>query len=139
MSPKILTLSNIYTRHLIPHKFCLKSIPNTDICCSWLISFIADCERSSWYGYTLVCVIFLCSITRTFFIQHFWLSCNLPGMRARTALTAAIYKKVGILKSNILEWSYKSNCRVTRDIIYEAFGISVLKSLIKKRLKIIKG
>ncbi len=61
---------------------------------SLLITYIATEDEFEWKGYMYVGLLFSVSLIRTIMLQRYWHGCFVVGMRIRTAMTAAVYRKV---------------------------------------------
>ncbi|XP_062527521.1 multidrug resistance-associated protein 1 isoform X1 [Bombyx mori] len=57
-----------------------------------LISFVKN-DEPDWKGYAYAVALLLCAITQTMLLAHYFTRMYLVGMRIRTALTSAIYRK----------------------------------------------
>ncbi|XP_067858105.1 canalicular multispecific organic anion transporter 1 [Heptranchias perlo] len=58
-----------------------------------LISFTANPSIYEWKGYVYAVLLFVTALTQSLLLQQYFHSCFLLGMRVRTAITAAVYKK----------------------------------------------
>lgn len=61
---------------------------------SVFIGFISRSSSYQWQGYILAAAFFIVAMLRTIFIQQYYNCCFVGGMHMRTALTAAVYRKV---------------------------------------------
>ena len=61
---------------------------------SLLITYIGTEDEFEWKGYMYVGLLFSVSLIRTIMLQRYWHGCFVVGMRIRTAMTAAVYRKV---------------------------------------------
>ena len=61
---------------------------------SLLITLVATPDSWSWEGYVYAVTLFAISMGRTVIVQQYWVNCFIVGMRLRTAVTAAVYRKV---------------------------------------------
>ena len=64
------------------------------VCFRLLIDYVEKSDPFVWRGYLYAVAMFLCSVTSVFFMHHAMNQNYTLGMRVRTALTMAIYKKV---------------------------------------------
>ncbi|KAL0964216.1 hypothetical protein UPYG_G00320960 [Umbra pygmaea] len=58
-----------------------------------LIAFTTDKSIYTWTGYVYTVLLFLVTIFQSLFLQQYFQKCFVLGMRVRTALMAAVYKK----------------------------------------------
>lgn len=63
--------------------------------CSLLITFVSVESTLEWKGYLYAVALFAVAVTRTVLIQNYFHGCFVTGMRVRTAMTSAVYRKVG--------------------------------------------
>ncbi len=61
---------------------------------SLLITYVGTENEFEWKGYLYVGMMFSVSLLGTIILQHYWHRCYTVGMRVRTALTSALYRKV---------------------------------------------
>ena len=59
-----------------------------------LISFTKNKEEPMWKGYMYTALMFLVALIQSLILHQYFHRCFLTGMRIRTAIIAAIYKKV---------------------------------------------
>uniref|UniRef100_A0A3B3S0J1 ATP binding cassette subfamily C member 3 n=1 Tax=Paramormyrops kingsleyae TaxID=1676925 RepID=A0A3B3S0J1_9TELE len=62
---------------------------------SLLISFIGNQKKGvpSWWGYALAFLMFFCALLQTLILHQHFQYCFVTGMRLRTAIVGAIYRK----------------------------------------------
>ncbi|XP_048869139.1 ATP-binding cassette sub-family C member 3 isoform X2 [Brienomyrus brachyistius] len=62
---------------------------------SMLISFIGNQKQGvpSWWGYALAFLMFFCALLQTLILHQHFQYCFVTGMRLRTAIVGAIYRK----------------------------------------------
>ncbi|XP_078079204.1 ATP-binding cassette sub-family C member 2 [Mustelus asterias] len=58
-----------------------------------MISFTADPSIYQWKGYLYAVLLFVTALLQSLILQQYFQYCFLLGMRVRTAITAAVYKK----------------------------------------------
>ena len=68
-------------------------------CFRALIAFTKDTSQPDWRGYFLAVVMFTTATVQSFVLHHYFHRCFLTGMRLRSALVSAIYKKVSPIRS----------------------------------------
>lgn len=61
---------------------------------SLLISFIKNKDVPSWWGFALAFLMFGCAILQTIILHQHFQYCFVTGMRLRSAIIGAIYRKV---------------------------------------------
>lgn len=59
-----------------------------------MISFVSDPNAYLWHGYLYAVLLFLTALVQSICLQQYFQLCFELGMLVRTALMAAIYKKV---------------------------------------------
>lgn len=59
-----------------------------------MISFTEDKSSFAWEGYMYAVLLFLVAVLQSLFLQQYFQRCFVLGMKVRTALMAAVYKKV---------------------------------------------
>ncbi|XP_074647217.1 multidrug resistance-associated protein 1-like isoform X2 [Tubulanus polymorphus] len=64
-----------------------------------LINYVTSTTAYEWQGYVLALLLLLVSFMKSIFVQNFFYNCFVVGMRARTAVTAAVYRKALRLSS----------------------------------------
>lgn len=62
--------------------------------CRLMISFTQDKSLYVWQGYLYAVLLFLVAILQSLFLQQYFQRCFVLGMKVRTAIMAAVYKKV---------------------------------------------
>uniref|UniRef100_A0A6Q2YIH7 ATP-binding cassette, sub-family C (CFTR/MRP), member 2 n=1 Tax=Esox lucius TaxID=8010 RepID=A0A6Q2YIH7_ESOLU len=65
-----------------------------------LISFTTDKSIYTWTGYVYAVLLFLVTIFQSLFLQQYFQRCFVLGMKVRTALTAAVYKKALVVSND---------------------------------------
>ncbi|XP_078611217.1 multidrug resistance-associated protein 1-like [Branchiostoma floridae x Branchiostoma japonicum] len=63
----------------------------------WLIEFTKDKSIHSWKGYSIAVLLLVTTTLQSLFNHQFFYRVNVWGMRVKTAITAAIYKKALLL------------------------------------------
>uniref|UniRef100_A0A665VE18 ATP-binding cassette, sub-family C (CFTR/MRP), member 2 n=1 Tax=Echeneis naucrates TaxID=173247 RepID=A0A665VE18_ECHNA len=64
-----------------------------------MVSFTQDKSRHTWEGYLYAVLLFSVAILQSLFLQQYFQRCFVLGMKVRTAIMAAVYKKA-LLVSN---------------------------------------
>ncbi|MEQ2209475.1 hypothetical protein XENOCAPTIV_030683 [Xenoophorus captivus] len=59
-----------------------------------MISFIQDKSSYAWEGYLYAVLLLVVALLQSLFLQQYFQRCFVLGMKVRTALMAAVYKKV---------------------------------------------
>jgi ATP-binding cassette subfamily C (CFTR/MRP) protein 1 len=59
-----------------------------------LIHFIKDRSQLAWRGYVYTALMFIVAFVQSMLLHQYFHRCMVVGMRIRTALIAAVYKKV---------------------------------------------
>lgn len=59
-----------------------------------MISFTQDKSSYIWEGYLYAVLLFVVAVLQSLFLQQYFQLCFVLGMKVRTALMAAVYKKV---------------------------------------------
>lgn len=59
-----------------------------------MISFAQDSSRYAWEGYLYAVLLLLVAILQSLFLQQYFHQCFVLGMKVRTAIIAAVYRKV---------------------------------------------
>lgn len=59
-----------------------------------LIHFVKHPSQEAWKGYLFAVLFLVASAIQTFSIGHYFHHCNIFGLRMRTALMGAVYRKV---------------------------------------------
>ena len=65
-----------------------------------LIDFVSYERTFIWKGYFYAVVLFLVAVIKTIALQHYYHGCYVTGMRIRTAMTSAVYRKVKFRKTD---------------------------------------
>ncbi|XP_061089116.1 ATP-binding cassette sub-family C member 3 isoform X3 [Conger conger] len=60
---------------------------------SMLISFTKQKDAPSWWGFSLAFLMFACALLQTLILHQHFQYCFVTGMRLRTAIVGAIYRK----------------------------------------------
>jgi len=60
-----------------------------------LIAFIHDRTQMVWRGYMYAALLFVVAFVQSMMLHQYFHRCMVVGMRIRSALVAAVYKKVG--------------------------------------------
>ena len=60
-----------------------------------LITFTEDRDEPDWKGYFYAVLLFVTAVVQSLFLHQYFHRCFTLGMRMRSAIVAAIYKKVG--------------------------------------------
>ena len=64
-----------------------------------MIGFTKDESEPEWRGYVYAVILFLTAVVQSLFLHQYFHRCFTIGMRMRTAIIAAVYNKVVILRS----------------------------------------
>lgn len=59
-----------------------------------MITFTQDTSIYVWQGYLYAILLLLVAVVQSVFLQQYFQRCFVLGMKVRTALMAAVYKKV---------------------------------------------
>ncbi|PWA29910.1 hypothetical protein CCH79_00018944, partial [Gambusia affinis] len=59
-----------------------------------LIHFVNDSSALSWQGYFYTALLFICTCVQSLILQRYFHVCFVSGMRLRTAIIGAVYRKV---------------------------------------------
>lgn len=62
--------------------------------CRLLITYVKDKDEPVWKGYVYTAVMFTCAVIQSLLLQQYYHYCYVSGMRIRTGIIAAVYKKV---------------------------------------------
>lgn len=62
--------------------------------CRLLIQFVNDSSAPSWQGYFYAALLFVCTSVQSLILQKYFHVCFVSGMRLRTAVIGAVYRKV---------------------------------------------
>lgn len=59
-----------------------------------MINFTANKSIFMWEGYLYAVLLFVVALLQSIFLQQYFQRCFVLGMKVRTAIMAAVYKKV---------------------------------------------
>lgn len=59
-----------------------------------MVAFTDDKSSYDWEGYLYAVLLFLVALLQSLFLQQYFQQCFVLGMKVRTAIMAAVYKKV---------------------------------------------
>lgn len=62
-----------------------------------MISFTEDKSSYNWEGYLYAVLLFVVALLQSLFLQQYFQRCFVLGMKVRTAIMAAVYKKVNVI------------------------------------------
>ncbi|MCJ8739023.1 hypothetical protein PDJAM_G00042390 [Pangasius djambal] len=62
-----------------------------------LIQFVNDSSAPSWHGYFYTALLFVCTCVQTLILQRYFHVCFVTGMRLRTAIVGAVYRKALVI------------------------------------------
>ncbi|XP_072549871.1 multidrug resistance-associated protein 1 [Salminus brasiliensis] len=62
-----------------------------------LIQFVNDSSAPSWHGYFYTALLFVCTCVQTLILQKYFHVCFVTGMRLRTAIVGAVYRKALVI------------------------------------------
>ena len=79
------TLSNETYDYLIEYSFYHYRL---------LINFSSDKSQPLWLGLTFTALLFILAVVRSLLLQQYFHRCFTAGMRLKTAVTWAVYRKV---------------------------------------------
>jgi len=68
-----------------------------------LIAFIHDRTQMVWRGYLYTIMLFVVAFVQSMMLHQYFHRCMVVGMRIRSALVAAVYKKVGWFITMVLQ------------------------------------
>lgn len=81
-----------------------------------MINFTANKSIFMWEGYLYAVLLFVVALLQSIFLQQYFQRCFVLGMKVRTAIMAAVYKKVKadrretrrvlLLSSTLLQTNY---------------------------------
>lgn len=83
-----------------------------------MISFTQDKSRYAWEGYLYAVLLLIVTILQSLFLQQYFQRCFVLGMKVRTAIIAAVYKKVTGLEVQHIFLVFNLHTRQTKLIIY---------------------
>ncbi|XP_044069110.1 canalicular multispecific organic anion transporter 1 isoform X2 [Siniperca chuatsi] len=64
-----------------------------------MISFTQDTSRYTWEGYLYAVLLLVVAILQSLFLQQYFQRCFVLGMKVRTAIMAAVYKKALVVSN----------------------------------------
>jgi len=72
-----------------------------------LIAFINDRSQMVWRGYMYAFLLFVVAFVQSMMLHQYFYRCMVVGMRIRSALVTAVYKKVclSFINTNLLDAS----------------------------------
>ena len=59
-----------------------------------MINYVSDPEEAAWKGYFYASLMFLAAVVQSILLHQYFHRGFITGMRIRTAVIAAVYKKV---------------------------------------------
>ena len=59
-----------------------------------MIRFVVNRNLPSWHGYMYASLMFIVAFVESMLLHQYFHRCMVVGMRIRTAIVAAVYKKV---------------------------------------------
>uniref|UniRef100_A0A8C1JAS4 Multidrug resistance-associated protein 1 n=1 Tax=Cyprinus carpio TaxID=7962 RepID=A0A8C1JAS4_CYPCA len=62
-----------------------------------LIQFVNDSSAPDWHGYFYTTLLFVCTCVQTLILQKYFHVCFVTGMRLRTAIVGAVYRKALVI------------------------------------------
>ncbi|XP_059215146.1 canalicular multispecific organic anion transporter 1 isoform X2 [Centropristis striata] len=65
-----------------------------------MISFTQDTSKYTWEGYVLAVLLLVVAILQSLFLQQYFQRCFVLGMKVRTAIIAAVYKKALVVSND---------------------------------------
>ncbi|XP_042357577.1 canalicular multispecific organic anion transporter 1 isoform X2 [Plectropomus leopardus] len=65
-----------------------------------MISFTQDTSRHAWEGYLYAVLLLVVAILQSLFLQQYFQRCFVLGMKVRTAIMAAVYKKALVVSND---------------------------------------
>lgn len=65
-----------------------------------LIHFVSDPAAPPWHGYFFTALLFLCTCLQSLILQKYFHVCFVSGMRLRTAIIGAVYRKALVISSS---------------------------------------
>ncbi|XP_065815553.1 canalicular multispecific organic anion transporter 1 isoform X2 [Labrus bergylta] len=66
-----------------------------------MISFTHDQTRHTWEGYVYAVLLLVVAILQSLFLQQYFQRCFVLGMKVRTAIMAAVYKKALVVSNDV--------------------------------------
>ncbi|XP_067089136.1 multidrug resistance-associated protein 1 isoform X1 [Osmerus mordax] len=64
-----------------------------------LIRYVNDSSAPSWQGYFYTALLFVCTCVQTLILQKYFHVCFVTGMRLRTAIVGAVYRKALVISN----------------------------------------
>ncbi|KAM4717797.1 multidrug resistance-associated protein 1 [Anableps anableps] len=64
-----------------------------------LIRFVNDSSAPSWQGYFYTALLFICTCVQSLILQRYFHVCFVSGMRLRTAIVGAVYRKALVISN----------------------------------------
>ncbi|XP_070703342.1 multidrug resistance-associated protein 1 [Pempheris klunzingeri] len=64
-----------------------------------LIRFVNNSDAPSWHGYFYTALLFICTCVQSLILQKYFHVCFVSGMRLRTAIIGAVYRKALVISS----------------------------------------
>ncbi|KAM9843269.1 multidrug resistance-associated protein 1 [Aulostomus maculatus] len=64
-----------------------------------LIHFVNNSSAPSWHGYFYTALLFICTCVQSLILQRYFHVCFVSGMRLRTAIIGAVYRKALVISS----------------------------------------
>uniref|UniRef100_A0A3B5A3H6 Multidrug resistance-associated protein 1 n=1 Tax=Stegastes partitus TaxID=144197 RepID=A0A3B5A3H6_9TELE len=64
-----------------------------------LIRFVNDSSAPSWQGFFYTALLFICTCVQSLILQRYFHVCFVSGMRLRTAIIGAVYRKALVISS----------------------------------------
>uniref|UniRef100_A0A674NHV4 Multidrug resistance-associated protein 1 n=1 Tax=Takifugu rubripes TaxID=31033 RepID=A0A674NHV4_TAKRU len=64
-----------------------------------LINFVNNSDAPSWHGYFYTSLLFVCTSVQSLVLQKYFHVCFVSGMRLRTAIIGAVYRKALVISS----------------------------------------
>ncbi|XP_078097039.1 multidrug resistance-associated protein 1 isoform X2 [Mustelus asterias] len=64
-----------------------------------LLQFINNEKAPAWHGYFYVVLLFLCAFIQTLFLHQYFQICFVTGMRLKTAIIGAVYRKALVISN----------------------------------------
>ncbi|XP_041062098.1 multidrug resistance-associated protein 1 isoform X2 [Carcharodon carcharias] len=65
----------------------------------FLLQFINNEKAPAWQGYFYVVLLFLCAFIQTLFLHQYFQICFVTGMRLKTAIIGAVYRKALVISN----------------------------------------
>ncbi|XP_042361797.1 multidrug resistance-associated protein 1 isoform X2 [Plectropomus leopardus] len=64
-----------------------------------LIRFVNNASAPSWHGYFYTALLFICTSVQSLILQRYFHVCFVSGMRLRTAIIGAVYRKALVISN----------------------------------------